>query len=289
MSDYEKRDDASIEAWVEKGSEEDVEEMLPAVEKLSKDLVEASVTMCDREARFLVDCYYILQDGRTRANNQISSMESEPHEVLKWFAKQSGVLERQARRALDRYTMSHMMGPWMREIFGIGPVLSAGLLAHIDIEKAPTVGHIWAFAGLDPTKKWDKGEKRPWNASLRVLCWKVGTSFMKFSNNPKCYYGGIYRERKEYEVARNDRGENAKRAAEIHTEKQWKKNNPTVKFLRAGFLPPGQLDARARRYAAKLFLSHLHDEWYRRHFKKEPPLPYPIAILGHAHMKKPPK
>ena len=43
------------------------------------------------------------------------------------------------------------MGPIDR---GIGPVIAAGLLANIDIKQAPTVGHIWRFAGLDPTNKW---------------------------------------------------------------------------------------------------------------------------------------
>jgi hypothetical protein len=44
------------------------------------------------------------------------------------------------------------------------------LLARIDIVKAPTAGHIWRYAGLDPTVRWNKGEKRPWNAGLKVLC-----------------------------------------------------------------------------------------------------------------------
>ena len=57
---------------------------------------------------------------------------------------------------------------WARSIYGIWPVLAAGLLAHIDIEQAPTVGHIWSFAGLDPTKKWQPKTTRPWNAA-RVM------------------------------------------------------------------------------------------------------------------------
>jgi hypothetical protein len=274
--------------WAEP-SEFDGKDELPAMERLSIDLAAAAKTMSDKEVRYLVDCYYILQDGRKRANSQLLAMGDEPHEVLKWFAKQSEVLESQAKRALDKYTQSHKMGPWMREVFGIGPVISAGLLAHIDINKAPTTGHIWAFAGLDPTKKWEKNEPRPWNASLRVICWKIGQSFMKFSNNDKCYYGGIYRERKAYEIARNTSGGNAARAAEILKEKNFKKTTEAYKHLSTGFLPPAQIDARARRYATKLFLAHLHDEWFRVEFGKEPPLPYAIAILGHAHLKVPPK
>ena len=171
----------------------------------------------------------------------------------------------------------------MRETVGIGPVISAGLLAHIDIEKAPTVGHIWRFAGLDPTVKWEKGKKRPWNAGLKTLCWKAGQSFMKLSGREDCYYGGVYRERKAYEIVRNDRGDNTTLAVQLVLKVG--KTTEAHKHLSTGKLPPGQIDARARRYAVKLFLSHLHAEWYRRHFHKEPPLPYPIAHLGHTHMK----
>ena len=37
----------------------------------------------------------------------------------------------------------------------------------------------------------------------------------------------------------------------------------------------------------KLFLSHLHGEMHRRILGREPPLPYPIAHMGHAHVIEP--
>jgi hypothetical protein len=33
----------------------------------------------------------------------------------------------------------------------------------------------------------------------------------------------------------------------------------------------------------KLFLAHYHEVAYKDHYKTEPPLPYAIAHLGHAH------
>ena len=54
-----------------------------------------------------------------------------------------------------------------------------------------------------------------------------------------------------------------------------------------GILPDGHIHARAKRYAVKLFLAHLHSVWYEIEFGREPPLPYAIAILGHAHHIKP--
>lgn len=258
-----------------------------SVKRLSKDLAAAAATLSDDEARFLVDAYYMMQDDRKRAHNQVRALgeSAEPHAVIAWLAQQSETLEDQIKRALDKYTQAHQMGAWMREIVGIGPVISAGLLAHIDIERAPTVGHIWRFAGLDPTLKWNKGERRPWNAQLKVLCWKAGQSFMKFSGRDDCYYGKVYRERKEYEIARNDRGDNADIAARALTEKKIGKDTDAFGHLTAGKLPPAQIDARARRYAVKLFLSHMWEAWYRMHHGTEPPAPYPIAFLGHAHKR----
>jgi len=253
------------------------------IQKLTKDLKAAATRLSDDEARFLVDYYYICQEDRKRSTNQVRALGEfdEPNAVLGWLAEQSESLEGQIKKALDVYTEAHVMGAWMRQIVGIGPVISAGLLAHIDINKAPTVGHIWRYAGLDPTSKWEKGEKRPWNAGLKTLCWKAGQSFMKFSGRDDCYYGQVYRERKAYEIARNERGDNKELATSLLSK--YNKSTEAYKHLSNGVLPPAQIDARARRYAVKLFLSHLHGAWYEVHFGTKPPLPYPIAHMGHAH------
>ena len=255
------------------------------IQKLTKDLLKAAEMLSDTEARFLVDYYYIVQEDRKRSANQGRALEAdeEPNTLLWWFLEQNQILEKQIQRALDKYTQHHEMGSWMRSVYGIGPVLSAGLLAHIDIEKAPTVGHIWRFAGLDPTVKWGKGQKRPWNGQLKTLCWKIGQSFMKFYNKEECVYGKLYQERKKYEIDRNEAGGN-REAAELGKARV-SKSTEAYKHYSEGRLPPAQVDARARRYAVKQFLSDLHGEWYWRHYGKKPPLPYPIAILGHAHLR----
>lgn len=288
-------------------------ESMSPIAKLSKDLKAAAKTLSDQEARYLVDYYYLMQDDRKRATNQVRALTEteEPTLLLQYLADQSATMEQEIKKMLDIYTQNHEMGAWMREIHGIGPVISAGLLAHINLMpwvcekhavdstkkkchpenpctpackhvKLETAGHIWAYAGLDPTKTWDKGQKRPWNAALKVLCWKVGQSFMKASGSEKCYYGKLYKERKAYEVARNDAGTNAEYAKSLASK--FGKNTDAYIHLMAGKLPPAQIDARARRWAVKIFLSHLHAEWYRKKFNQEPPKPFALAILGHAHM-----
>jgi len=276
------------------------------VKRLSKDLALAARTISDAEARFLVDAYYVMQDGRIRAAGQVRSIEKnpvdtgevdtdgkpikmiEPHDVLSWLADQNWVLETQVKRALGKYVEAHLVGEWLTSIYGIGPVISAGLLAHIDIRKAPTAGHIWRFAGLDPTVKWLPKTKRPWNASLKVLCWKAGESFVKFSNHDECFYGKLWRKQKDLYISRNEAGAYKERSAEILRTKNYGKDTDAYAAYISGKFPPAHIHAMARRYAVKLFIAHLHHVMHIRILEKEPPWPYPIAQLGHVHYIAPP-
>jgi len=258
---------------------------LDPVNKLTKDLKEATTTLSSQEVRYLVDSYYQMQENRKRSQNQVRALtdSAEPHEVLNWLAENNRILENQIKRALDAYSASQSIGQWAREVVGIGPVIAAGLIAHIDIKKAPTVGHIWRFAGLDPTQKWEKKQKRPWNASLKTLCWKIGESFVKVSGKDEAVYGKIYIERKEFEMKKNEAGDYAEQAKAKLEKFKIGKDTDAYKHYIEGRLPPAHIQARVKRYAVKLFLSHLHETWYIMETGEKPPLPYPIAILGHAH------
>src|SRR5712692_4077718 len=109
---------------------------LVPIQRLTRDLRDASITLSTDEARFLVDAYYQMQENRKRSYNQERALDEseEPHTVIGWLAEQSGSLERKILRALDAYATSKPIGQWARSIIGIGPVISAGLLAHINLE-----------------------------------------------------------------------------------------------------------------------------------------------------------
>jgi|TARA_R100001594_G_scaffold3631_5_gene13515 hypothetical protein len=265
-----------------------VEEIRSSVETLDKDLRNAASTMTDDEARFLVDSYYQMQGNRIRSNNQIRQMKDEPHDILYWLSTQSTVLEKNVKAALNVYSNAHPIGSRIRTVVGIGEVIASGLVAHIDITRAPTAGAIWRFAGLDPTAEWKKGTKRPFNAELKVLCWKLGESFVKVSGNKKAFYGKIYKERKELEIKRNDNGEFADQAKSALEKKNIKKTTDAYKAYIKGKLPPAHIQARSTRYAVKLFLSHLHEVWYKHEFGKNPPNPFVLEHGGHAHKIEPP-
>ena len=171
---------------------------------------------------------------------------------------------------------------------GVGPVIAAGLLAHIDIHKAKTAGALWKYAGLDPSAQWKKGQKRPWNAALKVLCWKLGESFVKVSGNKNDVYGKIYKQRKELEAQRNESGEFAEQAKAKLEKFNIGKTTDAYKAYSIGKLPPAHIHARATRFAVKLFLSHLQEVWWKHEFHTDPPAPYAMVHQGHAHKIEPP-
>lgn len=246
--------------------------------------------MGQREIRYLVDTYYAMQDFRIQANNEkrTQTESGEPSATVLWLAQHFENMENEVKKALDDWTKMQPAGRWMRTVRGIGPVLSAGFLANIDIEQAPSPAHIWAFAGLDPTQTWDKGQKRPWNARLKVLCWKLGESFVKVSNHDEDFYGHIYAQRKLYEQAKNEAGDYKAQAEASLAAKRFKEDTVARKWYEQGKLPPARIHLRSERYAVKLFLSHLWQVMWELKAGKAPGQPYAIAILGHSGYIAPP-
>jgi hypothetical protein len=297
---------------------------------LSKELLKAASKLKKEEGRFLVDRYYQLQAVRIKSEAQLRALYKgeewddhlkeilkNPPTILEWTHSVNAQLEHQIKRALSKFNDNNFMGKWGKEQVGVGEVLSAGLLVHIDIEQADTVGHIWSYAGYDPTRVWGKKEKRPHNADLKKLCWKLGESFVKVKGNPADIYGKIYAKRKALEIKKNMQGDFAEQAkkdlpkykaekdtrvwyagmvtAEAYKDflkKRETNSSPSLKPATVGegegvyMLSPGHIHARAKRYAVKHFLSDWHEIAYRDHYKKERPFPFAVAQLGHAHVRR---
>ena len=268
----------------------EISESPEVVRRLRRDLVKAASTLSVDEARYLVDAYYAMQEYRKAAGNQVRALteSEEPHGVLQWLFDQNTTVEKQILRALDSWTDALPAARWAKSICGIGPVISAGLAAHIDITRSATVGHIWRFAGIDPTVEWKKGEKRPWNANLKTLCWKIGESFVKVSGNESDFYGKLYIHRKQFEQQRNESGALADQAARKLERFKIGKDTDAYKAYAAGKLPPAHIHARAKRWTVKLFLAHYHHVAFTMATGTPPPKPYVISILGHADMIMPP-
>lgn len=249
--------------------------------QLAADLRKVVGELEESEVRYLVDTYYQVQEYRKRAANQgrAAGEAEEPAAAILLVLDQFEGMENAIRSALDRWTDEHPMGRWAKAHLGVGPVISAGLIAHIDPERATTAGAVWRFAGLDPTLEWGKGEKRPYNARLKVLAWKLSESFKKLSGREDCFYGQLYRQRKALEIERNDAGANKELAAKALAEHPKHKQKA---IYEQGKLPDGRLDLRAERWVVKLFLAHFWEAW-RLERGLPVPSPYPIAHLGHTH------
>jgi len=264
-----------------------IQEPLLPVTRLSKDLRNAAASLTDKQARYFVDAYYQMQDDRKRSASRADKMEDtgEPHELIDWLKTQSHTLEKQIHTALGRYANAHPLGIWMQEIDGIGPVISAGFLSALNLlppEKTNTVGKFWALCGQAPGQRRIRGQKLNYNPSLKQLCFHVGECFKRVSGNKSALYGQIYQQAKARQVQLNELGKFADQAKISLEGKKWRADSPALPYLKAGKLPPGHLDRRACRIAAKMFLSHLHEVWYEYTTGEKPPAAFAFAVLKHA-------
>ena len=250
-----------------------------------KDIKAASQSLTVDEIRYLVQSYYQVQEFRKAASNMrlALSKDEKPHELVGWLSDSQSRIEEDIKISLFVYASNDPTGKWLMSIHGIGEVLAAGLLAEVPIDKTPTAGDLWSFAGLNPDQEWGKGEKRPWNADLKVLAWKCGESFIKTCNSPKSFYGPIYAARKEKEIKLNERGAFSDQAAKVLETKNIQAKETRAHY-EGGRLPPAHIHSRARRFAVKLFLSHFHDVFMYHETGRRAPMPYAFSHLEEEHV-----
>jgi hypothetical protein len=228
-----------------------------------------------------VELYYDAQKLRImHANKKRSEGEND---LTVWFDKWLGfgekVLTKKLYEWLEGPTAS-VEAKWAFGQVGIGPIIAAGLAAHIDPARADSVSAVWKFAGLAPGfDRKVKGTKLPYNSRLKTLCWKLGESFVNVSGKPEATYGKLYKDFKRDEVSRNENGLYATQAArELATKKITEAKTKAI--LTSGKLIDGHLHARAKRRTVKIFLEHY---WLIARKARGLPVrePYAIAILNH--------
>lgn len=412
--------------------------------KLSKDLKNSAKLIGVREARYLVDTYYQIQKFRIGMKNQTRKMEEidEPCNLLNWTGDTMADLERTIKSALNIFTKEWTVGQWLQSITGIGPVISAGIMAHFDIRNCPHAGHFIQYAGLNPKCKWPSREearkavseamalvesqvwspvalyekyatnprpstsadfeagsqlmvthgarvvaavlptlarchnrdklslniadfaskfatavaffnellksyniehvvsenapvnfeavrylaewygrhpmrlykatldkngkvtaatiatalcKRPWNTELKtLLVFKAGESFVKVQNNEADFYGKVFAEKKRLEKELNEAGKLKDEAERALGNKNWDKTTQAYAAYSKGLLPDAHVHARARRYAAKLFVSHIHYVMFCDYNGQPPADPWIIeygeanGLGNHRHFIAPP-
>lgn len=277
------------------------------------------------EVTSLIRTYYQIQDFRIGAGNrqfQIDNREEENAEVtnknnkadknisFKYASAGLKDIEETIASWLDDYVKRDPIGKWLLSIKGIGPVLAAGFLSYIDITRCQTAGSIWRYAGIEghrPPRK--KGVKLDYNPNFKVLCWKAGEQFVKLSGYkkdpetglplldengnpidriPDALYGHLYRDKLKELIDKNESGGFAEFAKVVLSEKNFEKETEAKKTYESGKLPMAHLMAMAKRYAVKIFLSHLFTVWYEYENKRPAPRPFAEVHLGHVHIIEPP-
>jgi hypothetical protein len=240
-----------------------------------------TLALKENEIAEMVALFYDVQHLRIQHSNR--DRTEPPSELAQWLDFWNHVGEVVINNALKRWIESDDSPAeckWAYDQIGIGPVIASGLAAHIDVVKAPSISAVWKFAGLAPGyDRKIKGVKLPYNARLKVLCWKMGESFVKVSGKEDATYGKLYTEFKREELGRNDSGKYAAAAAnELATKKIRDKETKTK--LESGKLTDAHLHARAKRRVVKIFLSHY---WTKGREARGLPVrgPYPITVLGH--------
>jgi len=135
----------------------------PMFTRFARDVRTMSADLDSVSARNIVDAYYTLQENRMAFAAQARELEKQesPHELVAFLAHNLHVMEKSLKYPLERFAGSTTAGEWALSMYGIGPVLAAGLAAHIDITKAPTAGSVWRYAGLDRLRLGKKVKSAP--------------------------------------------------------------------------------------------------------------------------------
>jgi hypothetical protein len=264
--------------------------------------------------RSLVEMYYDFQGQRIISGNRIDGNvrqgliireDMEKYGVDDIF-EQATLFEKEIQKRLTREIKSYpLYTDYFEKIYGIGPILSAGLMAYIeDISKFRHVSSLWQYCGLgmntfcekckkptsvEITYEGKKGKtvakrQKPmkvcpvcdsetipfrqrrvagfqsnYNDKFKVLCWKIGSSFVKQSA-AKSGYRRLYDEIKITERRK-------------HPEKIVTNGKTTYN--------DGHIHNMTMRKVVKIFLSHIWTRW-RTLDGLEVTKPYESQILNHS-------
>jgi len=125
----------------------------------------------------------------------------------------------------------------------------------------------------------------PWCYELKEILFRVGLSFRRavLKGGLKSPYRSVYDWRKAYEIEKNENGDYKEQAEYKLSSRNYGKKTVARACYEKGILPPAQIDARARRFAVKIFLVHLHEILYYERYSEMPDKPYILDSLGKEH------
>jgi len=197
--------------------------------------------------------------------------------LLKVYEKVEDQIIREAARQLKGLPIWEQ---WLREVRGIGRTLAIQLIAHIQpIGNFANVAKLWSYSGLHvkngraPRRK--RGEQLHQNEQLLMLAAQIGDCFIRT--------GGPYRELYDRYKARDKKKHPEK---VLDADPKTGKARLNAQGGKIYLYTDLHMHRRARRWAVKIFFSHLWQVW-RELEGLSAPGPYPIECLGHKTILSP--
>lgn len=209
------------------------------------------------ELKIKTEAYYSIQKQRIQTQLRIKSYvrngkleRDQAAELHGWMDELLFRIEKKIKRDVEKLLKNvPIWQEFLKQVNGVGPCLAGSLIAGIvDIGRFRYVSSLWKYCGMHvvnghaPQKT--RGQKIDWNPFLRMTCYKIGESFVK-QKADNCLYRRLYTSKKKYYRTK-------------HPEKvafKTKKGKTAYKYT------DGHIHAMARRYAVKIFLSHLWVRW----------------------------
>jgi len=153
------------------------------------------INLAREKIRSLVEVYYDIQDVRMRADARLRQIGERIRGVDPKLLRE---LEGQIKKYISfEIEDVPVFKEFLKNIKGLGPILCGALLAYFDPRKAQHASGFWKYAGLHVENgkavKRKKGQRIDYNPKVKVLCWRVGDSFLK-QRTP--FYREIYDEAK---------------------------------------------------------------------------------------------
>lgn len=198
--------------------------------------------------------------SRYRSLHQYDEFE---FEHLKNTENELREAEKKLKKRIKTLVVEHDIYNWLEAVYGIGAINAAGLISTIhDIYLFDTVSELWSYMGLRSPTSFDSDKdyqryRMATKDKKTMVVYDIGERFIREDS----YYRQFYDERREKTESDGRFGEPEENKGHYYND--------------------------ARRYAAKLFLSHLWEVW-RKMEGYETPDPYILTQKNHIHKVHPP-
>jgi len=209
------------------------------------------------ELKIKTETYYSLQKQRIQTQLRIKAyvkdgrLTTEQAEALHfWMDEVLSKVEQKTKKEIEGLLKGiPVWEEFFKKVKGIGPCLAGSLIAGIvDIGRFRYISSLWKYCGMHVVNgrapRRERGKKINWDPFLRMTCFKIGDSFIK-QKPERCFYRALYDSKKLY-------------YKEKYPEKVPLK---TKKGKTVYMYTDGHIHNMARRYAVKIFLSHLWVRW----------------------------